>query len=66
MKKLIFTVSCFILLGGSSFLKSQTGPSGYKIVNKFHIEGDGGWDYLNVDEVHWQDLCFTQYCCSGY
>jgi DNA-binding beta-propeller fold protein YncE len=50
MKKLFFIVSCFILLGWSSFLKAQTGPSEYKIVNKFHIEGDGGWDYLNVDE----------------
>lgn len=50
MRKLFFIVSCFILLGWSSVLKAQIKPSEYKIVNKFHIEGDGGWDYLNVDE----------------
>jgi DNA-binding beta-propeller fold protein YncE len=50
MKKYIFFINCFLLLGWSCFLKAQNEPSGYKIVNKFHIEGDGGWDYLNVDE----------------
>ncbi|HLP72541.1 MAG TPA: YncE family protein, partial [Bacteroidales bacterium] len=24
---------------------------GYKIVNRFPVEGDGGWDYLSVDEA---------------
>jgi YVTN family beta-propeller protein len=37
-------------MGSPCVLRSQTEPSGYKILNKFHIEGDGGWDYLNVDE----------------
>ncbi len=50
MKKISFIVNCFILLGFSHFLIAQTG-SGYKIANRFHIEGDGGWDYLNVDEA---------------
>jgi DNA-binding beta-propeller fold protein YncE len=50
MKKYFFIVSCFILICGSNFLKAQTESSGYKLINKFHIEGDGGWDYLNVDE----------------
>jgi DNA-binding beta-propeller fold protein YncE len=50
MKRYFFIVSCFVLLCCSNFLKAQTESSGYKIVNKFHIEGDGGWDYLNVDE----------------
>jgi hypothetical protein len=49
MKKYFVIVSC-LLLGCSYFLKAQTQSSGYKIANKFHIEGDGGWDYLNVDE----------------
>jgi DNA-binding beta-propeller fold protein YncE len=50
MKRYFFIVSCILLLGCSYILKAQTGSSGYKMVNKFHIEGDGGWDYLNVDE----------------
>lgn len=50
MKKYFFIINCFLLLGCSYFLKAQTVSSGYKIANKFHIEGDGGWDYLNVDE----------------
>ena len=51
MKKNFFIVSCFLLLGCSYFLKAQAEASGYKIVNKFHIEGDGGWDYLNVEQT---------------
>jgi len=31
---------------------SLIAQSGYKIANKIHIEGDGGWDYLNVDQVN--------------
>jgi DNA-binding beta-propeller fold protein YncE len=50
MKKYFIVVSCFILICCSNLLKAQTESSGYKIMNKFHIEGDGGWDYLNVDE----------------
>jgi YVTN family beta-propeller protein len=50
MKKHIIIVCCFIFIS-CSFLRSQTNPSEYKVVNKFHIEGDGGWDYLNVDEL---------------
>ncbi len=26
--------------------------SNYKIVNKIHVEGDGGWDYISVDDVN--------------
>jgi YVTN family beta-propeller protein len=51
MKKLTLIFSCLILLCFTSALKAQKGSSGYKLVNKFHIEGDGGWDYLNVDEL---------------
>jgi len=50
MKRHSFIVSGIILLCSCCFLKAQTESAGYKIVNKFHIEGDGGWDYLNVDE----------------
>ncbi len=50
MKNYLLIVICFFLICCSSILKAQTEKSGYKIVNKFHIEGEGGWDYLNVDE----------------
>jgi DNA-binding beta-propeller fold protein YncE len=50
MKKFIIVASCFIFLSVTSILKAQTGPSQYRIANKFPVEGDGGWDYLNVDE----------------
>jgi hypothetical protein len=49
MKKTFFTISFAALIISGSSLIAQ---SNYKIVNKIHIEGDGGWDYLNVDEVN--------------
>jgi YVTN family beta-propeller protein len=51
MKRLFFLACCILLLFCSSYMKSQTGTSEYKVANRFHIEGDGGWDYLNVDEA---------------
>ena len=50
MKKHLL-ISCMAFLGIISILNAQTKPSEYKIVNRFHLEGDGGWDYLNVDEA---------------
>lgn len=29
-----------------------TAQSGYKIANKIHLDGAGGWDYLNADTVN--------------
>lgn len=49
MKKAFFTISCAALIISSSSLIAQ---SNYKIGNKIHVEGEGGWDYLNVDEVN--------------
>jgi DNA-binding beta-propeller fold protein YncE len=43
-------IGCLILISGSVALKAQTGTSMYRIANKFHVDGDGGWDYLNADE----------------
>ena len=40
-------LSAFILL--SSSLSAQE-KSGYEIVNRIHLDGDGGWDYLTMDE----------------
>jgi len=49
MKRTIFIISCAALIISSSSLIAQ---SNYKIANKIHVEGEGGWDYLNVDEVN--------------
>jgi DNA-binding beta-propeller fold protein YncE len=50
MKKHFFLISCLILLSCCSILKSQSLTSEYRVANRFHIGGDGGWDYLKVDE----------------
>src|ERR1035437_5779135 len=49
MKKLIFTMIFTAMIICSLSLHAQ---SNYKIVNKIHVEGDGGWDYINVDEAN--------------
>lgn len=49
MKKLFFTISFAALIMNSTYLIAQ---SNYKLGNKIHVEGNGGWDYLNVDEVN--------------
>jgi len=49
MKKTIFTLLCAALIMSSAGLKAQ---SNFKTGNKIHVEGDGSWDYLNVDEVN--------------
>ena len=47
MNKLVAFVVFGLLVSSGLLLKAQ---SGYKIVNQIHLEGDGGWDYLSVDE----------------
>jgi YVTN family beta-propeller protein len=47
MKKLLIFSCCLI----NAIIFAQTNPSNYKIVNKIHLEGDAGWDYLNADDV---------------
>jgi YVTN family beta-propeller protein len=47
MKKSV-SIICSAALIFSSFL-IQAQPN-YKVVNQIHLEGDGGWDYLKVDE----------------
>jgi DNA-binding beta-propeller fold protein YncE len=49
MKKIILTISLAALMINGSMLIAQ---SNYKIANKIHIGGEGGWDYLTVDEVN--------------
>lgn len=49
MKKCLALVSC-IVFAANFFCLAQNETSSYSIVNRFHIEGDGGWDYLTMDE----------------
>jgi YVTN family beta-propeller protein len=49
MKKSAFVMAgIFLSLLG---LNGQIAPEGYKIVQRIHLEGDGGWDYLNADDT---------------
>jgi YVTN family beta-propeller protein len=47
MKKLFTLFSCAVLMSSAFMLRAQ---SNYKVVNQIHLEGDGGWDYLLVDD----------------
>ena len=49
MKKVFFILSGLILALFS--LNGQDKASGYKIVQRIHLEGDGFWDYLNADDA---------------
>jgi YVTN family beta-propeller protein len=49
MRKSIFILAGIVL---SLFgLNGQNVSNGYKIVQQIHLEGDGGWDYLNADDA---------------
>lgn len=47
MKKLNFVFGLMIFFC-STIAFSQTN---YQIINKIHVEGDGGWDYITMDEA---------------
>ena len=48
MKKLLLI--CVIFLGSSTLILHAEKPSGYNILNKFHLDGDEKWDYLFSDD----------------
>jgi DNA-binding beta-propeller fold protein YncE len=48
MKKPSLILS-FVMLISISTAFTQTAKSGYKIANKIHLDGDGGYDYLTMD-----------------
>jgi DNA-binding beta-propeller fold protein YncE len=48
MKNLLSIICIVVLFSSGNLLHAQ---SGYKVVNQIHLEGDGGWDYLSVDEA---------------
>jgi DNA-binding beta-propeller fold protein YncE len=51
MKKLSVFISYFLLLVAGLNVFAQNTKSEYSIVNKIHLPGEGGWDYLSVDEA---------------
>lgn len=51
MKKSSVFITCILILLTGSSLFGQNGKSEYSILNKIHLPGEGGWDYLSVDEV---------------
>jgi YVTN family beta-propeller protein len=51
MKRSMVYLSCLIILLTGLNLRGQNINSEYSIVNKIHLQGDGGWDYLTVDEA---------------
>ena len=47
MKKVNFTIGLMIVFcANCSFAQSK-----YQVLNKIHVEGDGGWDYITMDET---------------
>jgi YVTN family beta-propeller protein len=49
MKTAYFILTSIILMQCSNFLYSQ---SNYKMANQFPIEGEGGWDYISIDDAN--------------
>jgi len=50
MKK-SFTILLVLMLTSFSISFAQESKSGYRIANKIHLDGDGGWDYLTMDDA---------------
>ena len=48
MKKIAFILN-FVLLMGISTAFAQLAKSGYRIADRIHLDGDGGYDYLTMD-----------------
>jgi len=48
MKNLLSIICITVLLISGNQVNAQPG---YKVVNQIHLEGDGFWDYLSVDEA---------------
>jgi len=51
MKRSLALLSFLLILFTGLNLRGQNAPSEYSIVNKIHLPGEGGWDYLSVDEA---------------
>ncbi len=51
MKRALVFLSCLLFFFTALNLLGQNAKSEYIIINKIHLPGDGGWDYLSVDEA---------------
>jgi YVTN family beta-propeller protein len=49
MRRILIILGILLLVRNFN-CQGQTDGSNYKIVNRFPVEGDGGWDYLAMDE----------------
>jgi YVTN family beta-propeller protein len=49
MKRICFSIGLMTMLVSGMSVNAQ---SNYKLANKFHVEGAGGWDYISVDEAN--------------
>ena len=52
MKNSIYIICLMVLLFFGGILIAQTNAPSYKIVDRFQVEGDNGWDYLTVDSAN--------------
>ncbi|HKI87534.1 MAG TPA: hypothetical protein VKA38_00815, partial [Draconibacterium sp.] len=50
-RSMFFTVTLMFFIYFTN-LNAQTQKSEYKIAGSIHLTGDGGWDYLAVDEIN--------------
>ena len=51
MKRLHVLLSCLLVIFTGLILNGQNANPEYSLVNKIRLPGDGGWDYLSVDEA---------------
>ena len=52
MNKMLNICTCLLVLLSTTVLNAQNKTSDYKLIKTIHLPGDGGWDYLSVDEVN--------------
>jgi DNA-binding beta-propeller fold protein YncE len=52
MKRSIFIFTILAFCQGFAHLQAQTGEPDYTLARTIHLSGDGGWDYLSVDEIN--------------
>ncbi|HTA82074.1 MAG TPA: YncE family protein [Bacteroidia bacterium] len=52
MKKQLFLAASLLLIASFTSLHAQSvlSPGHYKVADKIKLEGDGGWDYIAVDD----------------
>jgi len=51
MKRSSVFITCLLIFLSGISLFGQNTKSEYAILNKIHLPGEGGWDYLSVDEA---------------